>query len=163
MIIGYDSLVALWIQGGLDNPTISHVFPQNRHADSTSWKIPYESIWVFSINQLFQSLQVERFHMNYTSVDPKQFTVSKFRLKPVIFISECFYSRCGHTNQHPPPTWRETTGDNGRQDHFRAQEAGHTNQHPPPTWRETTGDNGRQDHFRAQEADHTNQHQGGQI
>ena len=77
---------------------------------------------------------------NYTSVDPKQFTVSKFRLKPVIFISECFCSRCGHTNQHPPPTWRETTGDNGRQDHFRAQEADHTNQHPPPTWRETTGD-----------------------
>ena len=100
---------------------------------------------------------------NYTSVDPKQFTVSKFRLKPVILISECFCSRCGHTNQHPPPTWRETTGDNGRQDHFRAQEGGHTNQHPPPTWRETTGDNGRQDHFRAQEADHTNQHQGGQI
>ena len=28
---------------------------------------------------------------------------------------------------------------------------------------ETMGDNGRQDHFRAQEADHTNQHQGGQI
>ena len=76
--------------------------------------------------------------------DPKQFTVSKFRLKPVILISECFCSRCGHTNQHPPPTWRETTGDNGRQDHFRAQEADHTNQHPPPTWRETTGDNGRQ-------------------
>ena len=49
-------------------------------------------------------------------------------------------------------------GDNGRQDHFRAQEADHTNQHPTPTWRETTGDNGRQDHFRAQEADHTNQH-----
>ena len=83
---------------------------------------------------------------NYTSVDPKQFTVSKFRLKPVILISECFCSRCGHTNQHPHPTWRETTGDNGRQDHFRAQEGGHTNQHPPPTWRETTGDNGRQDH-----------------
>ena len=71
------------------------------------------------------------------------------RLKPVILISECFCSRCGHTNQHPPTTWRETTGDNGRQDHFRAQEADHTNQHPPPTWRETTGDNGRQDHFRA--------------
>ena len=86
------------------------------------------------------------FPTNYTSVDPKQFTVSKFRLKPVILISECFCSRCGHTNQHPHPTWRETTGDNGRQDHFRAQEGGHTNQHPPPTWRETTGDNGRQDH-----------------
>ena len=100
---------------------------------------------------------------NYTSVDPKQFTVSKFRLKPVILISECFCSTCGHTNQHPPPTWRETTGDNGRQDHFRAREGGHTNQHPPPTWRETTGDIGRQDHFRAQEADQTNQHQGGQI
>ena len=79
----------------------------------------------------------------------------------MILIFECFCSRCGHTNQHPRPTWRETTGDNGRQDHFRAQEGGHTNQHPPPTWRETTGDNGRQDHFRAQEADHTNQHQGG--
>ena len=70
---------------------------------------------------------------NYTSVDPKQFTVSKFRLKPVILISEYFCSRCGHTNHPPPPTWRETTGDNGRQDHFRAQEGGHTNQHPPPT------------------------------
>ena len=30
----------------------------------------------------------------------------------MILISECFCSRCGHTNQHPPPTWRETTGDN---------------------------------------------------
>ena len=67
--------------------------------------------------------------LNYTSVDPKQFTVSKFRLKPVILISECFCSRCGHTNHPPPPTWRETTGDNGRQDHFRAKEADHTNQH----------------------------------
>ena len=63
---------------------------------------------------------------NYTSVDPKQFTVSKFRLKPVILIPECVCSRCGHTNQHPPPTWRETTGDNGRQDHFRDQEADHS-------------------------------------
>ena len=55
----------------------------------------------------------------------------------------------------------ETTGDNGRQDHFRAQDGGHTNQHPPPhagRQPETTGDNGRQDHFSAQEADHTNQH-----
>ena len=32
-----------------------------------------------------------------------------------------------------------------------------------PETTETTGDDGRQDHFRAQEADHTNQHQGGQI
>ena len=62
----------------------------------------------------------------------------------MILISECFCSRCGHTNQHPPPTWRETTGHNGRQDHFRAQEDGHTNHPPPPTWRETTGENGRQ-------------------
>ena len=76
---------------------------------------------------------------NYTSVDPKQFTVNKFRLKPVILISECVCSRCGHTNQHPPPTWRETTGDNGRQDHFRATP---TNTHPPHEGRqpETTGD-----------------------
>ena len=76
-------------------------------------------------------------------------------------------------------------GDNGRQDHFRAQEADHSNQwettgdkttsepkkpttatntHPPDEGRqsETMGDNGRQDHFRFQEADHTSQHQGGQ-
>ena len=68
--------------------------------------------------------------------------------KHVILIAECFCSRYGHINQYPPSTWRETTGDNGRQNHFRAQEADHTNQHPPPIWRETTGDNGRQDHFR---------------
>ena len=61
---------------------------------------------------------------NYTSVDPKQFTVSKFRLKPVILISEYVCSRCGHNGRQP-----ETMGDNGRQDHFRAQEADHTNQH----------------------------------
>ena len=40
-----------------------------------------------------------------------------------------------------PPTCRETTGDNGRQDHFRAQEADHTNQHPPS---HMNGDNRRQ-------------------
>ena len=33
-----------------------------------------------------------------------------------------------HEGRHP-----ETMGDNGRQDHFRAQEADHTNQHPTPT------------------------------
>ena len=52
------------------------------------------------------------------------------------------------TNTHPPHEGRqpETMGDNGRQDHFRAQEADHTNQHPPhmkgDNWRqwETTGD-----------------------
>ena len=39
------------------------------------------------------------------------------------------------TNTHPPHEGRqpETMGDNGRQDHFRAQEADHANQHPPPT------------------------------
>ena len=42
------------------------------------------------------------------------------------------------TNTHPtqPPhegRQPETMGDNGRQDHFRAQEADHTNQHPPLT------------------------------
>ena len=65
--------------------------------------------------QLCENPMVSPLKINYTSVDPKQFTVSKFRLKPVILISECFCSRCGHTNQHPPPTWRETTGDIGRQ------------------------------------------------
>ena len=66
------------------------------------------------------------------------------------------------TNTHPLHEGRqpETMGDNGRQDHFRAQEADQGRQP------ETMGDNGRQDHFRAQEADHfraqeadhTNQH-----
>ena len=39
------------------------------------------------------------------------------------------------TTPHPPHEGRqpETMGDNGRQDHFRAQDGGHTNQHPPPT------------------------------
>ena len=39
------------------------------------------------------------------------------------------------TNTHPPHEGRhpETMQDNGRQDHFRAQEADHTNQHPTPT------------------------------
>ena len=97
------------------------------------------------------------------------------------------------TNTQPPHERRQPEEDNGRQDHFRPQEADHANQHPPhmkgdnqttgdkttsepkmaatPTnthpphgGKGTTGDNGgRQDHFRAQEADHTNQHQGGQI
>ena len=39
--------------------------------------------------------------VNYTSVDPKQLTVSKFRLKPVILISECFCSRCGQRETRP--------------------------------------------------------------
>ena len=37
------------------------------------------------------------------------------------------------TSEPKKPTTPETMGDNGRQDHFRAQEADHTNQHPPPT------------------------------
>ena len=70
--------------------------------------------------------------LNYTSVDPKQFTVSKFRLKPVIVS---VLDAATPTNTHPPHEGRqpETTTDSGRQDHFRAQEADHTNQHPLPT------------------------------
>ena len=60
---------------------------------------------------------------------------------------------------HQPRPTPHMKGD----DQDRAQEGGHTNHPPPPMCRETTGDNGRQDHFRAQEADHTNQHQSGQI
>ena len=80
----------------------------------------------------------------------------------------------------PIPTWRETSGDNRRQDHFRGQEGYHTptwrdnrkqretrplqrsrrlphQPTPIPTWRETTG------HFRGQEGYHTNQHAGRQL
>ena len=39
-----------------------------------------------------------------------------------------------------PRTCRETTADNGRQDHFRAQEADHTNQHPPHMKGDNLGD-----------------------
>ena len=55
-----------------------------------------------AVFSLFYLLLVGAF--NYTSVDPKQFRVSKFRMKPMILIAECFCSKCGHTNQHPPPT-----------------------------------------------------------
>ena len=79
----------------------------------------------------------------------------------------------------PIPTWRETTGDKGRQDQFRGQEGYHTNQHPSPhegrqpettgdkiiaeakkatTPTNTQGDNWRQDDFRGQEGYHANQH-----
>ena len=81
--------------------------------------------------------------MNYISVDPKQFTVSKFRLKPVILISGCFCSRCGHTNQHPPPhegRQPDTTGDKTTSEPKKA--ATPTTPHPPHEGRqrETTGD-----------------------
>ena len=81
---------------------------------------------------------------NYTGIDPKQFTVSKFRLKPVILISECFCSRCGHTNQHPPPTWRETTGDNGRQRETRPLQSPRSRPHQPTPTPHMEGDNRRQ-------------------
>ena len=106
------------------------------HAASNSVLSPAEAGRIWDEEDIYSNVTyifIDNSYINYTSVDPKQFTVSKFRLKPVILISEYFCSRCGHTDQHPPPTWRETTGDNGRQDHFRAQEGGHTNQHPPPT------------------------------
>ena len=86
---------------------------------------------------------------NYTSVDPKQFTVSKFGLKPVILISECFCSRCGHTNHQPPPT-PHIEGDNRRQPETRPLQSPRRRPHQPtPTphmkednlrQRETTGD-----------------------
>ena len=38
--------------------------------------------------------------MEQITPDPKQFTVRKFRLKPLILISECFCSRCGHTRSY---------------------------------------------------------------
>ena len=58
---------------------------------------------------------------------------------------------------------RETTGDKTTSEPKKAAtpttpHPPHKGRQP-----ETMGDNGRQDHFRAQEADHTNQHQGGQI
>ena len=65
------------------------------------------------------------------------------------------------TTPHPPHEGRqpETSGDNGRQDHFRAHDGGHTNQHPPPTWRETTGDNGRQRETRPLQSPRSRPHQ----
>ena len=119
------------------SPTMLTLFKRSWHWRSFCSRRQWQ-IWIEDhlqkrpLNCSATSLQRLIWGKNYTSVDPKQFTVSKFRLKPVTLISEYFCSRCGHT-QHPPPTWRETTGDNGRQDHFRAQEGGHTNQHPPPT------------------------------
>ena len=66
-----------------------------------------------------------------------------------------------HSNQHPPLTRRETTGDTGDKTTSEPKKpTTPTNTHPPHEGRqpETTGDNGRQDHFRAQDGGHTNQH-----
>ena len=73
---------------------------------------------------------------NYTSVDPKQFIVSKFRLKPVILISECFVlDAATPTNTHPPHEGR-------RPFQIPKKAATPTNTHPPYEGRqpETTGD-----------------------
>ena len=59
-------------------------------------------------------LRIGTLEKNYTSVDPKQFTVSKFRLKPVILILNVFVlDAATPTNTHPPHEGRqpETTGD----------------------------------------------------
>ena len=81
---------------------------------------------------------------NYTSVDPKQFTVSKFRWKPVILISECFCSRCGHTKPTPTPHMK---GDDRRHRETRPLQSPKRRPHqptptPPHEGRqpETTGD-----------------------
>ena len=79
------------------------------------------------------------FPPNYTSVDPKQFTVSKFRLKPVILISEYFCSRCGHNGRQP-----ETLGDNGRQRETRPLQSPRRRPHQPPPTPHIKGDNRRQ-------------------
>ena len=56
--------------------------------------------------------------------------------------TSCHKPHAAYPIPHTPHEGRqpETTGDNGRQDHFRAQEADHTNQHPP----HMKGDNRRQ-------------------
>ena len=94
--------------------------------------------------------------------------------------SRCITEKQIQSQPTPIPTWRETSGDNRRQDHFRGQEGYHTptwrdnrkqretrplqrsrrlphQPTPIPTWRETTG------HFRGQEGYHTNQHAGRQL
>ena len=52
---------------------------------------------------------------------------------------------------HQPTPTPHMKGDNGRQNHFRAQEANYANQHPP----HIKGDNGRQYNFKAQDGGHT--------
>ena len=95
----------------------------------------------------------------YTSVDPKQLTVNKFRLKPVILISECFCSRCGHTNHPPPPTSRETTGDNGRQRETRPLQSPRRRPHQPTPTPHIKGDNGRQRETRPLQSPRRRPHQ----
>ena len=76
---------------------------------------------------------------NYTSADPKQFTVSKFRLKPVILISEYFCSRCGHNGRQP-----ETMEHNGRQRETRLLQSPRRRPHQPTPTPDIKGDNQRQ-------------------
>ena len=123
----------------------------------STWKFWFETLesrltWVVSNasdvwwwkKTAFESSKICGAKWNYTSIDPKQFTGSKFRLKPVILISECFCSRCGHTNQHPPPTWRETTGDNGRQRETRPLQSPRSRPHQPTPTPHMKGNNRRQ-------------------
>ena len=64
---------------------------------------------------------------------------------------------CCISDPAPPHAGRqpETTGDNGRQDHFRAQEADHTNQHPP----HMKGDKRRQRETRPLQSPRSRPHQ----
>ena len=59
-------------------------------------------IWIETQNGFGQRLSICQ---NYTSVDPKQFTVSKFRLKPLILIAEYFVlDAAPHQPTPTPPT-----------------------------------------------------------
>ena len=93
---------------------------------------------------------------NYTSVDPKQFTVSKFRLKPVILISECFCPRCGHTNQTPTPHMK---GDNRRQRERRPLQSPRRRPHQPTPTPHMKGDNRRQRETRPLQSPRSRPHQ----
>ena len=72
--------------------------------------------------------RLRNINIKNTSVDPKQFTVSKFRLKPVTLISECFCSRCGHANHPPTPHLK---GDNRRQRETRPLQSPRSRPHQP--------------------------------
>ena len=85
---------------------------------------------------------------NYTSVDPKQIIVSKFRLKPVILISECFVlDAATPTKTHPPHEGRRPFQSPRRRPH-----------QPTPT-PHMKGDNRRQRETRPLQSPRSRPHQ----
>ena len=117
----------------------------------------YHSNRTFVLTSKDQALTLVKIHTwDYISVDPKQFTVSKFRLKPVILISECFCSTWGPHQPTPTPHMK---GDNRRQWETRPLQSPRRRPHQPTPTPHMKGDNRRQRETRPLQSPRSRPHQ----